>query len=98
MSTTAANNVTFTVTAADGDASPFAVLCAIEGERLPFFLDSGMDPNRLGRFSFVGCEPFRVVHSAGKGVWIDGKRAGQNGMAGETLRLSANEIVDTVAP
>jgi len=47
-------------------ASPFAVLCALSGERLPFFLDSGMDPGRLGRFSFVGCEPFLVVRSRGK--------------------------------
>ena len=76
----------------DGDASPFAVLCAVEGERLPFFLDSGMDPNRLGRFSFVGCEPFLVVHSAGKGVWIDGKRAGRNPFAVLRRVLKAHRI------
>jgi len=64
-----------------GGAEPFAVLCAIADERLPFFLDSGMDPGRLGRFSFVGCDPFLVVHSAGKTVWINGKRAGRNPFA-----------------
>ena len=28
-----------------------------------FFLDSGMDPPRLGRYSFVGIEPFLVMKS-----------------------------------
>ncbi len=82
----------------DGDAAPFAVLCAIEGERLPFFLDSGMDPNRLGRFSFVGCEPFRVVHSAGKTVWIDGNRAGRNPFAVLRRVLKAHRIKPGPSP
>ena len=59
-------------------ADPFAVLCAIAGERLPFFLDSGMDHGRLGRFSFLGCEPILVAHSHGQRVWIDGLPAGKN--------------------
>jgi UDP-N-acetylglucosamine 1-carboxyvinyltransferase len=40
----------------------------------------------------------RILSNHGVDQSVDGKRAGQNGMAGETLRLSANEIVDTVAP
>lgn len=40
----------------------------------------------------------RILSNHGVDQAVDGKRAGQNGMAGETLRLTAVEIVDTVAP
>lgn len=30
-----------------------------------FFLDSGMDPSRLGRYSFIGSDPFLVLRSRG---------------------------------
>ena len=40
----------------------------------------------------------RILSNHGVDQLVEGKRAGQNGMAGETLRLSAGEIVDTVAP
>jgi len=33
-----------------------------------FFLDSGMDPQRLGRYSFMGSDPFLVVSSRGSEV------------------------------
>jgi para-aminobenzoate synthetase component 1 len=33
-----------------------------------FFLDSGMDPQRLGRYSFLGSEPFLVVNSRGSEI------------------------------
>ena len=61
--------------------TPFAVLCALAGERLPFFLDSGMDPRRLGRFSFVGCDPFLVLQLRGRRVWVNGARVGRNPFA-----------------
>ncbi len=67
-----------TVSRPSGVAPPFDVLCALAGERLPFFLDSGMDPARLGRFSFVGCDPVLVAQSAGRSVLIDGASAGRN--------------------
>jgi para-aminobenzoate synthetase component 1 len=35
-----------------------------------FFLDSGMDPQRLGRYSFIGVEPFLVMRSRGNQVTI----------------------------
>jgi para-aminobenzoate synthetase component 1 len=35
-----------------------------------FFLDSGMDPQRLGRYSFLGSEPFLVVNSRGSEITI----------------------------
>ncbi len=33
-----------------------------------FFLDSGMDPTKLGRYSFVGSRPFMVLKSQGDKV------------------------------
>ena len=33
-----------------------------------FFLDSGMDPENLGRYSFIGSDPFLVLKSRGKQV------------------------------
>jgi para-aminobenzoate synthetase component 1 len=35
-----------------------------------FFLDSGMDPQRLGRYSFLGSEPFLVVSSRGSEITL----------------------------
>jgi para-aminobenzoate synthetase component 1 len=35
-----------------------------------FFLDSGMDPQRLGRYSFLGSEPFLVMSSRGSEITI----------------------------
>ncbi len=35
-----------------------------------FFLDGGMDPQRLGRYSFIGIEPFLVMSSRGNQVTI----------------------------
>ena len=33
------------------------------GKPFSFFLDSGMDPGKLGRYSFMGSEPFLVLRS-----------------------------------
>ncbi|MGD0352666.1 MAG: aminodeoxychorismate synthase component I [Dehalococcoidia bacterium] len=35
-----------------------------------FFLDGGMDPQRLGRYSFIGIDPFLVMSSRGNRVTI----------------------------
>ena len=35
-----------------------------------FFLDSGMDPNRLGRYSFIGSNPFLVLKSRGNEICL----------------------------
>lgn len=39
-------------------------------QRNAFFLDSGMDPQRLGRFSFIGVEPFLVMKSRGSSITL----------------------------
>jgi para-aminobenzoate synthetase component 1 len=35
-----------------------------------FFLDGGMDPQRLGRYSFLGIEPFLVMSSRGSEITL----------------------------
>jgi UDP-N-acetylglucosamine 1-carboxyvinyltransferase len=40
----------------------------------------------------------KILGNHGVDIMTAGKRAGQNGMAGETLRISAKTIVDTTAP
>jgi para-aminobenzoate synthetase component 1 len=40
----------------------------IKDKPYSFFLDSGMDPQRLGRYSFVGSEPFLVMSSRGSEI------------------------------
>ncbi|MCK4331566.1 MAG: aminodeoxychorismate synthase component I [Dehalococcoidia bacterium] len=40
------------------------------GYRYSFFLDSGMDPQRLGRYSFIGSDPFLVMTSRGNQVTL----------------------------
>ena len=36
-----------------------------------FFLDSGMDHGNLGRYSFIGCDPFLVFRSRGTDITLD---------------------------
>jgi para-aminobenzoate synthetase component 1 len=40
----------------------------IKDKPCSFFLDSGMDPQRLGRYSFLGSEPFLVMSSRGSEI------------------------------
>jgi len=35
-----------------------------------FFLDSGMDPGKLGRYSFMGSDPFLVLRSRGDEITV----------------------------
>jgi para-aminobenzoate synthetase component 1 len=35
-----------------------------------FFLDSGMDPQRLGRYSFLGSDPFLIMRSRGRDITL----------------------------
>lgn len=49
----------------DCPVEPCDVFTTVSKRRIPFFLDSGMDPQRLGRYSFLGCDPFLVVEGIG---------------------------------
>ena len=44
----------------------------LSGGDQAFFLDSGMDPRRLGRYSFTGSHPFLVMKSRGRAVRLSG--------------------------
>lgn len=51
-----------------------------------FFLDSGMDVHRLGRYSFMGCDPFLVLHSRGDKVTIQ-TADGQQSITGDPFQV-----------
>lgn len=42
----------------------------IKDRPMSFFLDSGMDPEKLGRFSFMGSDPFLVFKSCGRRITV----------------------------
>jgi para-aminobenzoate synthetase component 1 len=46
-----------------------------------FFLDSGMDPGKLGRYSFMGSDPFLVLQSRGEEISLirDGVKENRRG-------------------
>jgi len=52
--------------------APDAVRCfeAFAERPFSFFLDSGMDPARLGRYSFMGSDPFLVLRSRGDKITL----------------------------
>ncbi|MGD0153597.1 MAG: aminodeoxychorismate synthase, component I [Thermacetogeniaceae bacterium] len=53
---------------------PVRLFELIQGQPYSFFLDSGMDPGRLGRYSVISSDPFLVFKSKGDlvSVWQDG--------------------------
>ena len=61
-----ARNVT--VTPLRNPRSPADTFALFKDRPHSFFLDSGMDHERLGRYSFVGAEPFLVVSSRGREI------------------------------
>ncbi len=77
--------------------SPDAPWCfeAFAGRPFSFFLDSGMDPARLGRYSFMGSDPFLVLRSRGDEITLirDGveevRRGNPFGVLGELLGIYA---------
>ncbi|MDO8578475.1 MAG: aminodeoxychorismate synthase component I [Dehalococcoidales bacterium] len=58
----------------DTELSPLEAFECIKDGRFGFFLDSGMDPDKLGRYSFMGCDPFLVLSTCGnEGILTQGK-------------------------
>ena len=58
----------------DTGLSPLEAFECIKDGRFSFFLDSGMDSNKLGRYSFIGSDPFLVLSTRGsEGVLTRGK-------------------------
>ncbi|MFA5143704.1 MAG: aminodeoxychorismate synthase component I [Candidatus Omnitrophota bacterium] len=57
--------------------APAELFGAIVNSPYPFFLDSSLYDKRLGRRSFLGCEPFLLFKSKGDSIhleWEDGKK------------------------
>lgn len=49
-------------------------------QRQVFFLDSGMNKTELGKFSFLGCNPFKVIKAKANTLFVeDFDQAGLNG-------------------
>ena len=43
---------------------------ALKDRPFSFFLDSGMDPQRLGHYSFIGSDPFLIMRSRGRDITL----------------------------
>ncbi|MCX6006669.1 MAG: aminodeoxychorismate synthase component I [Chloroflexi bacterium] len=50
--------------------SPSAVFSVFKDEQHVFFLDSGMDHEKLGRYSFIGSDPFLILKIVGSAVHL----------------------------
>jgi para-aminobenzoate synthetase component 1 len=61
--------------------APDALWCfeALAAEPYSFWLDSGMDPQKLGRFSFMGSDPFLVMRSRGDEIALIKEGAEEKG-------------------
>jgi para-aminobenzoate synthetase component 1 len=45
--------------------TPLDAFALFKDKQFNFFLDSGMDPHKLGRYSFIGSDPFLVLSTRG---------------------------------
>jgi len=52
----------------DTELSPSDVFELFRDEPFSFLLDSGMDPHKLGRYSFIGSSPFLILSSRGNQI------------------------------
>ena len=52
------------------ELAPLDAFEIFRNENFCFFLDSGMDPDKLGRYSFIGFDPFLVMSSRGSDVTL----------------------------
>ncbi len=58
-------------------SSPLSLFSGLKDYPYPFFLDSAFGHNTLGRFSFLGCDPFLVFKSKRNDItleWNDGRK------------------------
>jgi para-aminobenzoate synthetase component 1 len=77
------------------DLSAAQVFGLLRHERPAFFLDSGLDLANLGRYSFIGVEPFLVLKSRGNVITID-DRQGHEIRQGSPFRV-LRELLETYA-
>lgn len=55
---------------ANTNLSAFDIYKLFCREEYSFFLDSGMDPFRLGRYSFIGANPFIRIEAKGNSIYV----------------------------
>ena len=67
--------------------SPIQAFEALREQPMGFLLDSGMDGHGLGRFSFVGCQPFLVLRSHGREVRVEDTSGNVEGLTGDPLTI-----------
>ena len=51
--------------------SPFEAFCKLEWQKSGFLLESAMVGERLGRWSFMGAEPFLTFSAEGRRIALD---------------------------
>ena len=59
-----------------------------------FFLDSGMDPDKLGRYSFMGSDPFLVLRSRGEEISLSHSNGKQKRIKGNPFDV-VNELLES---
>lgn len=71
----------------DTGLSSVALFELFRKEPFCFFLDSGMDPRKLGQYSFLGANPFLLLRSRGGNIYItrDGVESVERGNPLDTL-------------
>jgi len=55
----------------DTELAPLDAFELLRNKPFSFFLDSGMDPHKLGRYSFIGSEPFLVLKTRGSDITLN---------------------------
>ena len=55
----------------DTRLSPPDAFELFRNEPFSFFLDSGMDAHKLGRYSFIGSDPFLVLSTRGSEIILN---------------------------
>jgi len=58
-----------------------------------FFLDSGMDPGKLGRYSFTGSDPFLVLRSRGEEISLSPSKGEPKSIKGNPFDV-VNELLE----
>ena len=57
----------------DNPPDPFSIFVSVKDRPYSFFLDSACDETKLGKFSFIGCDPFLVFRSKGDHIALEWK-------------------------
>ena len=88
----------------DTNLSPVALFELFRDEPFCFFLDSSMDKEKLGRYSFIGSRPFLVFSSRGNNITLtqNGQTTVMQGnpfdILGKYLGIYKLELKDTPVP